>query len=772
MERCDFSSVMTIIKRYISEDNGLNQIDFLYELFASFLNDKEMQDFYFDNGLVSKWMSGQARVSPRISIYYRKPQHKMLLMQDIEEHILPMMYDSGMAEQELAELVSLDSSISEREKKSLLRNYPSKIITDEAMHITGILCFAMERNFVKRDAKVQKLLVAGNLSPMLQDYVLDSNIPKPCRTFCGREQELISLHEQLNKQSKVFLFGIAGIGKSELAKAYAWQHRKEYTNILHMIYPGDLKQMITEMEFADDQPDDDDTERFRKHNRFLRSLKDDTLLIIDNFNTTATKDGLLSVVLKYRCRIIFTTRSRFEQGTALEVTEIADKGILLALVAKFYSKAEQQSALVEQIIDTVHSHTLGVELASRLLENGILEPQALLAKLQAEHAALSTDTIGIQKDGQNHKATYYGHIHTLFSLYTLSDEKQSIMRCLTLIPFTGIRARLFAMWLGLHNMDAINELAEMGFIQMHSGNLTLHPMVQEISITDTKPSMQNCRSMIDSLQAICLLHGNDISYHRVLFQTVENIIQVVSKDDTEAYLLFLENVFPYMEKYMYQSGMDAVLAEITQLLKDNSVGTLKDRALLLDFKAIEEERVHHNINKAIQLEKDALALLAEITADNAHLAANLHANLGGLYKHMMKYDFAKQHMEQGMSLLEQYGLTYTNDTVIQSVNYAVLLGDIGNPEQGIQALQKCASIVKRYNSDRCLDYAVVQESTGYLYLMAGQIKLSEKHFDLALSIYRQFYADEPELIEAKETEITNFFAMSGIGMAKSLLGRE
>lgn len=33
----------------------------------------------------------------------------------------------------------------------------------------------------------------------------------------------------------------------------------------------------------------------------LRSLKDDTLLIIDNFNVTATQDSFLSVVLKYRC---------------------------------------------------------------------------------------------------------------------------------------------------------------------------------------------------------------------------------------------------------------------------------------------------------------------------------------------------------------------------------------------------------------------------------------------------------------------------------------
>ena len=93
----------------------------------------------------------------------------------------------------------------------------------------------------------------------------------------------------LEENSKVFLYGIAGIGKSELAKAYAKQYKKYYTNILYVEYAGDLHQAVTDMDFTDDLPEDGEEERFRKHNRFLRSLKDDTLLIIDNFNVTATR---------------------------------------------------------------------------------------------------------------------------------------------------------------------------------------------------------------------------------------------------------------------------------------------------------------------------------------------------------------------------------------------------------------------------------------------------------------------------------------------------
>jgi len=768
MERCDFSSVMTIIKRYISEDHGLNQIDFLYELFSGFLNDENTQDFDFDNGLVCKWMNGQARISPRISSYYHEPLHKKLLVKDIEVNILPLMYDIGMATQELHDLVSLDSSISEREKKALLHSYPTNADSDDAKLTAEILCFSMERTFVKRDTKVQKLLSSGSLSPVLQDFVLDGGIPKPCRTFCGREQELEALHAQLVEQGKVFLYGIAGIGKSELAKAYAWQHRKDYTNILHLLYPGDLKQMIVDMDFMDDQPDEDDAERFRRHNRFLRALKEDTLLIIDNFNTIAAKDELLSVVLKYRCRILFTTRSQFEQASAMQLTEISDKQALLGLVAEFYTKADQQPELMEQIIDTVHSHTLAVELAARLLENGILEPNALLFRLQMEHAALSTDTVRIQKDGQLQKATYYGHIHTLFCLYTLSAEQQEIMRCLSVVPIFGIRGRLFGLWLGLRNMDAVNDLVEMGFIQMCSGVIALHPMVQEISVIDMKPAVQSCRPLLDNLQAICLRHGYDVTYYKVMFQTVENFIQLAEKDDAEAYLLFLENVFPYMEKYLYRQGMEAVLSEIMLLLKDESVGDVKDRALLLDFQATCEERFNHRTEKAIKLEKEAVAMLTDISAETAHLAANLNANLGGLYHGVHQLDLARKHMEIAMHLLEKFNLTHTHDSIPIICTYANLITTMGEPERGFTALQKCAKLVKEYNSDQCADYAMIQEYMGTLCLQTLDVSRAKQYFQKALALYENLYAAEPDALEIRKQQIMSYYTQTGVNIGKLL----
>ena len=590
MEYLDFSSVITTIRNYISDAHSMNQIDMMYQLFVSFLSSDESLDFDFDNGLVCRWFNGQAKISPRITRYYMDNHNRNRLAADMHRNVLPLMYDSTMAVQEIYNILVQDTTISDKTKARLLENYPCETEMDEAVFLTSALCFGMERTFVKRDVNTKNLLSAGNLSPAVKDFIYDGGTPKPCRHFCGRDNELVTLHQLLCSHGKVFLQGIAGIGKSELAKAYAKIHSKEYTNILYLSYTGNLKQDISDMDFADDLPDDDNEERFRKHNRFLRTLKEDTLFIIDNFNTTASQDGLLSVVMKYRCRILFTTRSRFDNYTSMNLEEIADTEALVKLMGCFYSDAEKNRPILEQIIQTVHSHTLAVEISARLLESGIMEPMLLLKKLREEKAALDvTDTIDITKDGRSRKETYYDHIHTLFSWYQLSNAETDVMRNLSLVPLTGIPGRLLANWLKLCDMNIINGLIEKGFVQTVDGRtVTLHPMVQEVAMDETRPSVQKCRTLLDSIHEICLLHGYDISYYRQLFQMVESVIERIENDDMPYYLRFLEDTFPYMDKYHDLQGMKLVLNELSALKKLCRVIQEYNSDKTMDYASVQE----------------------------------------------------------------------------------------------------------------------------------------------------------------------------------------
>lgn len=152
----------------------------------------------------------------------------------------------------------------------------------------------------------------------------------------------------------------------------------------------------------------------------------------------------------------------------------------------------------------------------------------------------------------------------------------------------------------------------------------------------------------DQPAGVCLAHGVDVPYFKPLFQTVENIIAYIEKDEPTFFLRFLEDVFPYMEKYQYRLGMERVLFALETAVPN--YGSNEDRALLLDYRATMEK----NDQKAIKYEKDALALIPEINASNALLVSNLHSNLGGLYANIKQYALASEHMETGLRILEEY----------------------------------------------------------------------------------------------------------------------
>ena len=764
MERCDFYSVMQIITRFISEAKAPSQTELVFQLFNEFANEND--DFDFDQGRINRWFKGKDAVSPTIMRFYSQDGYAEYLAADLEEKIFPLMTDVDKAAQEIYDLLMNDVSVSDQKKNGLTEIYPPQNSTDTADFISSVLLFGMERKFQKREPK---LLTSGTLSPAASDLIMSGSVPNPCKHFCGRDNELSELHSLLETHNKIFITGLAGIGKSEFAKVYAKTYKRTYTNILYFAYPDSLQTLIEDMDFADDLSTDDSTARFKKHNRFLRSLKPDTLLIIDNFNTTAANEPQLDVLMKYNCKIILTTRSRFEIGYTYELNEIQDLESLISLAAHFYTDTQNHRPTVERIIETVNRHTLSVELSARLLQTGILEPSEILAKLSESTAAPdASDKIMLTKDGHTKKATYYDHIKTLFSLFALNDEMQSVMRSASFIPSAGIRARLFAKLLGLENMDAINDLIELGFIQiLETDKITLHPLVQETVISDLCPDTDNCRPLLDNIHRICLQHGVDIPYYPALFCIVENIVGKIMVCDKADHLLFIEDCFAYMEKNRYASGMKKLLTVMSDLLSEEGLGTQNDRALLLNNQASCEGLLNGNYRKAIELEKRAINICEP--TENLQLAANLNMNLGYLYQADGKTDLAKPSMEKAMQILAEVNQP-SHDFIIMTRNYARLLAETGEARRAVNALEKCADLIKAVNSEISADYADVVFDIAAIRLQLGDLQGANSQFSRAFKVYRKVLSDDD--IREKAALAVKYFERAGISKLPDYLSLE
>lgn len=162
-------------------------------------------------------------------------------------------------------------------------------------------------------------------------------------------------------------------------------------------------------------------------------------------------------------------------------------------------------------------------------------------------------------------------------------------------------------------------------------------------------------------------------------------------------------------------------------------------------------------------------MIPEITLDNALLVSNLHSNLGGMYKISGNLELAKQNIERAIQIMEQYDLTHYHDSIMQTINYAILLTDMGQPHVSLSALKKIGRVVRKYNSDKSLDYATVQEAMGSIYLTIGAVQQATAHFKKAMAIYETVFELEPEIIEAKKQHLLKTYAQAGLYIGSRLL---
>ena len=568
----------------------------------------------------------------------------------------------------------------------------------------------------------------------VSECVFGAEIPTPCRYFCGRDTELDELNTALQEHSKVFIKGFAGIGKSEFVKAYAKKFKKEYRNILYFNYHGSLKEMITDMDFAGDNLSDDEHTRFTKHIRFLKSLRRDSLIIIDNFNTA--NDSFLSTLINYGCKMIFTTRSNIDCGYIFSLDVIGNPEDLYQLVSKYYSYADENKSVINELVETVHHHTLSVEMTAKLLEKGLHTPEEILEHLRQNSAdPESADKIKISKDGINAKETYYNHIRSLFSLYLLDESYQNIMR--NLIIFNEVRIRYFAKMLELDDTNGINELCELGFIKNdHADLISLHPMIRDVVLLDLKPTFDNCDILITNLKNKLQIIGIELSDSATIISAIGNVMKYIGNTDSNSYLSFLEAAYIFLDNYHEYDLMERIISETEDLLSDDKLGTVNDRALLLNNKAMLPMNRNEKLAKSISMMNKALSMCDEKL--NPVLFANINMNLGLLY-------IEDKETERGLEFMDKAYLfikltrAYNNDFITIARNYAATLSENSRVNKAIEVLKECEFAAEGCCSN---NHAALLYDLGAAYILSGNYPLAVKKYNLAFAEYSALSCSE------------------------------
>lgn len=749
--RLTFANTISILLE--NKKKTYQQHQLVRSLFSAYLNDELPSDEIYaeDNTMYSRWCTGARPIPMEILRIYEENNFEVM-EEDFRCKIIPNLINESQARSQMEELIN-DS-----------RNIIGNKTADEMLALTDNAAFFVA---AIRYAILSDHEHSGLFSPDLSDTIQNSRLPSITEEFVGRKNELKECGKLLQERPTLFISGVAGIGKSEFAKYYADKNRRKYTNIIYLYYAGDLKKSIAGMEFDGDTSEMTEETLFDRHYKILKKLHHDSLIILDNFNVLPKDDSFLKEFAQNDFQLLITTRCHPMQYPIMELKELDADTELPELFYRLCPSAKEDTLATKQIIHTVHSHTLTVVLSALSLSVSGMEAEELLYELQTCGLSISSgEAVELYKDGDYTDGLMAEHLKKLLQLGKLSDSCLDVLRNLSLLSASGVLKNAFKNWLKLPSLNDVNYLAKYGFIHDDRENrkISLHPLIKEIVALETLPSISNCHTLLDSLHCICLVHGLEVKRPQNVIDSLISITENILADIPEDYLLFLQDMFPYLEKYLVTDYLPKLVERIEYVMKQDT-HSYCDRALLLDYKA-ELFLIKNDYKNALKKRLKAVSILEPYHTEDAdqrtaNLLSNLYNNLSNTYLLMKKTKEAAEMLHTALTIRQEYvhlGLAESHDMLQQLLNLTNMLILSKNTDIAKQVLASYENLVLEHEGTQTLDNGVCQMMYGAIALSEGNAKEAELHLLSAENIISEVMGTDNDYAKTVYLYLNNLYS--------------
>lgn len=751
--RITFSNVIGVLLE--NKKKTYAQYRMIEDIFFDCLSNMDLfeKDDFEKNVTYSRWCTGDRPIPKEILSFYDNAGFDGI-QNNIQDDVIPNLINVPATRELLLELVADSVDVIGTKKADEFAR-----ITDDAELITALIRYAILND---HDSKHTLL------SPDLSDILLSNRLPSANCYFIGRKEELKAVAKALQDYNPVFITGTAGMGKSELVKTYAKKNEKKYTNIIHLFYGGDLKKCVAHMEFSDDTADMSEEMLFDKHMRILKKLHSDGLIIIDNFNVLPKEDAFFKEFIKLNCKILVTSRCNISQYETIKISEMDADTELIELFYKHCPSAKSSQDVVKEIIQTVGCHTLTVCLSALSLTASGMEPEELLAELKTCGLNITSgEDVELYKDDDFTDGLMIEHLSKLLQLGKLSNQQLDILRNLSLLPVSGVIKNSFKNWMKLDNLTDVNHLIKYGFINEDTDNkkISLHPLLQEVIAIETMPTVTACSTLLDNLHLICLAHGLELRRPENVIASLISVTERIIVDDGAYFLLFLQDVFPYLDKYLVSDYLPKLTERISYVMEEYKLESPCDKALLLDYKA-ECFLLKKDYGNAVKKREKAINIMEKLHTKDAdmrttNLLSNLYNNLSNTYLLMKQGNEAAKALRTAFNIRIEYahlGLTESHDSLQQMmnlINMLLLAKDVDNAKI---VLEQYETLVLEHLSDTSLDYGICKLSQGIIDMMERKPEAAEINLLGAESIIGNAVGTDNDYMRTTYRYLNNLYA--------------
>ena len=751
--RITFSNVIVVLLE--NKKKTYAQYQMIEDIFYDCLGNMDLfeKEDFEKNVTYSRWCTGERPIPKEILSFYDNCGFDGI-QDNIQDDVIPNLINVPATRKLLLELVMDSMDVIGTKKADEFAQ-----ITDDAELITALIRYAILNDHDSRHTL---------LSPDLSDILLSNKLPSVNRYFLGRKEEIKVVSKALQENNLVFITGTAGMGKSELAKVYAKKNEKKYTNIIHLFYDGDLKKCVAQMEFSDDTTDMSEDMLLDRHMKPLKKLHSDSLIIIDNFNVLPKEDAFFKEFIKMNCKILVTSRCNISQFETVKVSEMDADTELVELFYKHCPSAKSSEEVVKDIIQTVGCHTLTVCLSALSLTASGMEPEELLTELRTCGLNIASgEDVELYKDDDFTDGLMIEHLRKLLQLGKLSNQQLDILCNLSLLPVAGILKNSFKNWMRLDNLTDVNHLIKYGFINEDTDNkkISLHPLLQEVISIETIPTITACRTLLNSLHLVCLAHGLELRRPENIIASLISVSERIIVDDGAYFLLFLQDMFPYLDKYLVSDYLPKLTDRISYLMEEYKLESPCDRALLLDYKA-ECFLLKKDYANAVKEREKAINIMEKMhTKDadmrTANLLSNLYNNFSNTYLLMKRGNEAANALRTAFDIRMEYthlGLTESHDSLQQMMNLINILLMAKDVDNAKIVLEQYESLVLEHLSDTSLDYGICKLSKGIIDMMEGTTESAEVNLLAAESIIGNAVGTDNDYMKTTYRYLNNLYA--------------
>ncbi len=347
-----------------------------------------------------------------------------------------------------------------------------------------------------RELLSQEGIVLGSRQIEKSDQMISSAVTaKTVLTesrFVHREQELGLITKSLKEGNLAILSGMGGIGKTELSRQYANQHREEYEAVLSVDCRKSILDGFSEIEVRGICRTQLPGGRYETNERLGQRVLDwlkahgeyNCLFLLDDVSHDDPSWQTAAALLQDK---VVTTRwsKSVWKGAVVEVNAFTSMEECRELFEAYLEREleNEECEVFERIVKKTSGHTLTLQLIARQCESSDITLEEIYEVLERE--GVYTDDPNCFSYGElSDEKNMYGHIRTIWNLSGFSECDKRIMQGMSLVSPYGVNRKKCQEWMQLTSLNEINSLVKRGWISLYREKgsywIKVHMVIAEV----------------------------------------------------------------------------------------------------------------------------------------------------------------------------------------------------------------------------------------------------------------------------------------------------